>query len=48
MDEIQEYLINQIKMQEFTRKHINKPITTVDKINTLSISGVKQRLNNIK
>jgi len=43
-DELQNYLIAQCRLHEWIKKKIAKKVESVDKINTLSISSVKQRL----
>jgi len=43
-DELQNYLIAQCRLQEWIKKQISKSIEKVDKINTSSITSVKQRL----
>jgi hypothetical protein len=43
-DNLQNYLIAQCRLREWVKKQIAKPIEKVDKINTMSISSVKQRL----
>ena len=47
-DKITEYLVNEIKIQNWCRKINNKQIEYVDSINTQSIKSVKQRLKNAK
>ena len=43
-DEITEYLVNEIKLQNWCRKIRKQPIEYVEKINLHSIKSVKQRL----
>jgi len=43
-DDLQNYLIAQCRLQEWIKKQISKKVEKVDKINTSSISSVKQRL----
>ena len=44
-DNLQRYLENVCITQAWAKKQINKKIEYKDKINSLSISSVKQRLN---
>ena len=44
LDPITEYLVNEIKIQNWCRKMHKKPIEYVDKINTQSIKSIRQRL----
>ena len=43
-DNLQSYLENVCKTQQWAKKQINKKVEVVDRINTLSISSVKQKL----
>lgn len=43
-DSITQYLVDEIKLQNWCRKINNKPIEYVDKINPQSIKSVKQRI----
>lgn len=43
-DRITEYLVYEIKTQNWCKKINSKPIEYVDKINTQSIKSVKQKL----
>lgn len=43
-DDLQNYLIAQCRLHDWIKKQIEKKIEKIDKINTLSISSVKQKL----
>lgn len=43
-DNLQRYLVNVCKTQQWAKIHINKKVEIKDEINTLSISSVKQKL----
>ena len=43
-DDLQNYLIAQCRLHEWIKKQVAKKVEGVDKINTLSINSVRQRL----
>ena len=47
-DEITEYLESICKTQIWVKNHLKKEIQLVDKINTLSISSIRQKLKTKK